>query len=303
MPSAAAKTWPGRSGWDLALVLATLGVLMLPGTLTAQPGAFSRLVPPGENTLPPQALPEEESPQGPLAPFRLRLQSPRADAPRDRAPRSFWEPGHWIPPSGVVAQTLGQALRHELVAWPVVSEPWEQRPWEASFRVAALWGDNIVGQQLRLETDALWEFSLARRWKPYWTWELRWAWSQPDVASYTGVKLPRADAILFDLAARRTVFESQHWRWSLLLGVGGATFSFVDEAGTPLDQTVWQFPLGLGMEYRWDDHLSLNAQLRNHVVLGGGHGLETMHLVSLGLGVEYRFGGSLPSYWPWTPSP
>ncbi|GEM_PF-5299987 len=303
MPLAAERVLPGWAVRGLVLALGALGGLVFPGTIAAQPGAFSRLVRPGESTLPPLALPEKGRPQEPLAPFQLRLQSPRADAPRDWAPRWFWEPGHWIPPSGAVVQTLGQALRHQLVAWPVVSEPWEQRPWEASFRAAALWGDNIVGRELRLETDALWEFSLSRRWKPYWTWELRWAWSQPDVATYTGVKLPRADVILFDLAARRTVFQSQHWRWSLLLGVGGATFSFADEAGVPRDQTVWQFPLGLGMEYRWDDHLSLSMQLRNHMVLGGGHGLETMHLVSLGLGLEYRFGGSVPSYWPWTPSP
>ncbi len=301
MLPAAERVLPDRTGRGLMLVLGALGMLAIPNALAAQQPEFSRLVPPGRNILAPRVFAHP----GPRSPAErtLRLQSPRADAPRDWAPRWFWEPGHWIPPSGVVMQTLDQVLQHELVAWPVVSEPWEHRPWEASFRLAAFWGDNIISKQLRLETDALWEFSLARRWKPYWTWELRWAWSQPKVTTYPGAELPRADVILFDLAARRTVFESRHWRWSLLLGVGGATFSLIDVAGVSRDQTVWQFPMGLGMEYRWDDHLSLTMQLRNHMVLGDGFGLETMHLVSLGLGLEYRFGGSVPSYWPWTPSP
>ncbi len=265
---------------------------------------LARLPSPGVQTVATVAVEPSRVAWPPAEPGRnLRLQSPEPSSRRDWAPRSFWEPGQWIPPSGAVADTLERAAQHRLIAWPVVSEPWEHRPWGASFRLAALWGDNIVDRQLRLETDALWEFSLSRRWKPYWTWELRWAWSQPDVATYTGTKLPRADVILFDLAARRTFFQSHHWRWSLLLGVGGATFSFNDENGVPQDQTVWQFPLGLAMEYRWDDQWSLLLQLRDQMVLGGGHRLETMHLVSLGLGVEYRFGGSLPSYWPWVPEP
>ncbi len=218
-------------------------------------------------------------------------------------PRSLWEPAQWIGPQGHLQQGLQRLAQGRLIPWPVVSQGWQQHPWGMGFRVAALSSDKLIhypdAPDLKLEPDALGELFFHFKGSYPWNWELRWAWARPWVSSYAGARLPRADVIFFDLSARRPVLVSQHWRWSLVGGVGGATFSFADERGIARDQTLWQFPLGAALEYRWDDDLWVVVEFRDQIVLGAGHGLENMHLLSLSVGLEYRFGGSRTSYWPW----
>jgi hypothetical protein len=58
-------------------------------------------------------------------------------------------------------------------------------------------------------------------------------------------------------------------------------------------------PLGLGLKIYQSPWFTIRFDVTDNISFGGGH-VDAMNNFSLALGVEFRFGGKRPSYFPWT---
>jgi hypothetical protein len=88
-----------------------------------------------------------------------------------------------------------------------------------------------------------------------------------------------------------------YWRW----GIGATELDYPTDSGSLRDETLWTFPIGIGIKYPMRRWLAARAELTDHWAIGN-RGVSTQHNVSLSLGLEWRFGAHPRSYWPWHPS-
>jgi len=110
-----------------------------------------------------------------------------------------------------------------------------------------------------------------------------------------------ADVFQVDLNYLRYVWGDSQWRPFWSLGVGLATFHFIDSMGMDYNETLVAIPLGLGLKYLHRPWMAFRLDLRDNVTIAGG-GLDTMQNFTFTLGAEIRLGARPRSYWPWHPS-
>ena len=88
-----------------------------------------------------------------------------------------------------------------------------------------------------------------------------------------------------------------YWR----LGIGATDIDYPTDQGHRRDETLWTFPIGVGLKYPIRRFLAARAELTDQLALGND-GVATQHDLTLTFGLEWRFGAHPRSYWPWNPS-
>ena len=86
----------------------------------------------------------------------------------------------------------------------------------------------------------------------------------------------------------------------ILAGMGMSNIYFTDRLDTSYQTTSLSLPIGLGLKYLCNEHLSLRLDLLDDIALSSNH-VEVQQNVSLTAGIELRFGGSRKVFWPWDP--
>lgn len=89
------------------------------------------------------------------------------------------------------------------------------------------------------------------------------------------------------------------WRPYLLWGVGLSEMRGEDRMSNSFSGTYFAMPIGVGVKFRRHRWLAFRIELTDNIVFPND--FNTVHHLSFNAGLEYRFGGSRRTYWPWVP--
>lgn len=185
---------------------------------------------------------------------------------------------------------------------PLVGTSWLNRPYYAGWFMGTMWGDGIINGQLKQNNDFFGGYRLG--WDPdyYWGVETRLAFAEMNLKTPENVRLSDTnDLFLADVSLLYYPWGDSRWRPYALVGLGFGHFHFQDAAAVGHNATLLGLPIGLGVKYQYRRWLAARFEALDNIAFAND-GLDTMHNVSLTLGVEVRWGVHPRSYWPWQPS-
>ncbi len=184
---------------------------------------------------------------------------------------------------------------------PLFQSSWQNRPLDVSVFVGSMQGDTLIAGFEQQGLNIFGGLRLGWDFDHYWGGELRFAWtSLPLKDQVVSASDQHQDSIFYgDVDLLYYPWGDSRWRPFVFLGAGLATFNFTDAIGARHDETLATLPIGGGVKYMVREWLVLRADLTDNIAFGGNSGLDTMNNFSLTGGVELRFGGSRPSYFPW----
>ena len=225
-------------------------------------------------------------------------------------------PVHGTVPAGVSPQLMPQAPQGSSAPnEPPINESWLDRPVSAGVFVGVVNGspliDDWVGQQQGI-TGGL---RLGYDFNEHWGTELRYAFGaiklydseramavapNSDVNPY---ETRYSDLDLVDASLVFYPWGDTRWRPYFLTGIGLTQLRFQDILGVRYSVTVPDIPLGVGLKFHVSEAAALRVELNDTIIFSGGSGFNAVQDLSLTGGLEFRFGGSRRSYWPWNPAP
>jgi hypothetical protein len=185
---------------------------------------------------------------------------------------------------------------------PMVGTSWLNRPYYGGGELGSLWMTRSVEPSVSDDIDAFGGVFFGCDWDHYWGSELALHWATPELINSAAPDAEPGDSLTL-WSANLMYYPwgdscvRPYWRW----GIGATTLEFPTDAGALRDETLWTFPIGMGIKYPVRRWLAARAELTDHWALGNS-GVATQHNFSLTLGLEWRFGAHPRSYWPWHPS-
>jgi hypothetical protein len=181
---------------------------------------------------------------------------------------------------------------------PLKVGSWPNRPLSAGAFIGNLWGQELVPGQFDQGAGLFGGFRTGWDFDYYWGGEFRIGFAQTAVTDELNGDEWNDHIWLADFNLLYYPWGDSRWRPYFTWGMGGAGFNFHQNDGLGFNDVVFSMPWGVGVKYRLRDWLVARFDLMDNVAFAGA-GLETMHNYSLSGGLEYRFGGNTPSYWPW----
>lgn len=187
---------------------------------------------------------------------------------------------------------------------PLLNASWLNRPYYAGFFLGALNGDTLIPGEINQSVGFMYGFRLGWDYDTYWGLETRLGFSELglDFIDEQSVDGLSADVLLWDCNLVYYPWGDSRWRPYVSLGLGLADWDFLDEDGLRHSDAVVGFPWGFGFKYRQSDWITLRFDFLDNIAFGGKAGFETMNNLSMTGGLEFRFGGTRRSYFPWNPS-
>lgn len=182
-----------------------------------------------------------------------------------------------------------------------VGESWLTRPFYVGGFLGAMFGDELVRNEIDQQEGfyggarAGWDFNRS------WSVETRLASASMPVRILAHEGRDNSDVVLGDIDLLWYPWGDTPWRPYVQFGFGFAKFQYRGSDNNNYDKTVFGLPWGIGFRYRWTPQWSCRVELLDNVAFGGSELIETMHNITLTGGIEYRFGGSHRTYWPWDP--
>ncbi len=205
-------------------------------------------------------------------------------------------------PWGAAEMDDGGRPRHVGRGHPLEGTSWLNRPVDVGGFVGGLVGDDLIQDRIRMHSDFFYGLRIGWDLDYFWGTEIGLGWSQVELSDTLQPPRPApADVFQVDLNYLRYVWGDSQWRPFWSLGVGLATFHFIDSMGMDYNETLVAIPLGLGLKYLHRPWMAFRLDLRDNVTIAGG-GLDTMQNFTFTLGAEIRLGARPRSYWPWHPS-
>lgn len=185
---------------------------------------------------------------------------------------------------------------------PLIRSSWRNHPWSFTPFFGALFVADPMGGQVGADPGPQFGARLGYDLDHYLGWEARLAFASPGI-HYRDALRPQDHMRMFmgDGVLLYYPWGDARWRPYGLFGAGGTTLDFTDLNGRGVNQTALSMPFGVGVKRRWADDAALRLELCDHWILESGD-IDSMHNLSLNLGVEFRFGGRRRSYWPWSPT-
>jgi hypothetical protein len=196
--------------------------------------------------------------------------------------------------------TPNDPARHTGWGNPLTGTSWLNRPWYVGTFVGGMLADDLLRGQVETDSAPIVGMRIGHDFDHFWGWEVRYAYSR--VETFTGAGVPIAEPgreYFVDVALQHYPWGDSRWRPYLLAGIGFVNARYVDDLGQGIDDTALTIPLGFGLKLFQSPWFTVRFDAVDTISFSGSH-LDTMHNVSLMLGCEYRFGGTRPSYFPWT---
>lgn len=186
---------------------------------------------------------------------------------------------------------------------PLQGTSWQNRPLHAGWFFGEMYGDELIADRVDQGKGPFGGYRLGWDHTPQWGYETRLGFAAVDL-DYEQVpgSAPTGDILLWDASVVYYPWADAHWRPYWSMGLGVVNFYAQDDRLQIHDDTLIGMPIGGGMKYYHRNWLALRVELTDNIAFGSGD-LESMHNWSLTAGVEVRFGGHRPSYWPWNPGP
>ncbi len=189
------------------------------------------------------------------------------------------------------------------IGQPLRGTSWLNRPKYAGWFMGILNGGELIKNRVDQNTDLFGGYRFGWDFDHFWGAEARIGWAALNLTNIQGPPSTRTgDVIIADLNVLYYPWGDARWRPYCFMGMGGASFDFVDHNGRGHDDTLFGMPIGLGIKFLTDRRwLVLRAEIADNIAFGDG-GLDTMQNVSFTLGVEAHYGARPKTYWPWHPN-
>jgi hypothetical protein len=194
--------------------------------------------------------------------------------------------------------------RHRGEGEPLVNASWLNRPYFAGFFLGGLEGDTLIAGEIDQSIGFFYGFRLGWDYDLYWGLETRLGFSELglDFVNDPTIVGLSTDIVIWDTSLVYYPWGDSRWRPFASLGIGLVDFDYLDEDALRRSDAVVGIPLGFGLKYRHSDWITMRFEFMDNIALGERADYETMNNLSLTGGLEFRFGGSRISYFPWNPS-
>ena len=195
-----------------------------------------------------------------------------------------------------------RAHRHLGLCFPLEGTSWLNRPLSAGWGAGVLWSDDPQEGHVDLDPGFYGTYRFGWDYDYYWGLEARLAQSTAPTYNRDYNQPDRtADITLGDISVLWYPTGDSRLRPYVLLGLGFQHFNFRDHNFKVVNTSCFSMPIGLGVKYMVSPWFALRLELTENWAVGNDQ-LDMMHNVALSGGVEIRFGGHRPSYWPWNPN-
>jgi hypothetical protein len=292
--------WEDHAAWLASLAFAVAGMLVA-APLAAQTA--------GEAAAPwlAASAPLELLPSPLQRQLDFAAEEPRWPQPDAPGFPEVHDPSHeslpWVPPwlakPWFAYSDPNDPRRHIGLGQPLIGTSWRNRPWFAGAFVGGVMLDDLVSNQIYQNDTSFVGLRLGYDFDHFFGLEGRWAFARPDLATGQGQEIRPASRDYFaDLSLAYYPFGDARWRPYLAAGLGFQTFRFNTPAGQRISETVLEIPLGVGVKYFSTPWFTFRADVTDNLSVGNAR-ISGMHNWSLTAGVEMRFGGVRPSYFPW----
>lgn len=246
--------------------------------------------------------PDDESPIAPLI-------QPSHSAEFSQHPAEHLPPEHWpgeAPAHAYSQQSLLPAWfahtdpndpeRHWGWGDPLVGTSWRNRPWYVGFFFGGVLADDLIDDRVSQNNGAFFGARLGCDFDHYWGIEGRYAFARLNTTNAAGLQFDDSYDYWLDVSILHYPWGDTRIRPYLQAGLGFSTYRFTDTA--VIHDSALTLPLGGGVKYFYSPWCSLRFDVTDNLSFGTGT-LDTMHNLSFTAGVEFRFGGRRPSYFPW----
>lgn len=268
----------------------------------------AQMLPPPQDAVPDLSY-EHNSASWPAGSVETSLAGDAATRPRGLAPWVAEHISDWSPPwpprvfdgLGLVPSRVASGLEpmppqpHRGWGNPLTGTSWRNRPWSVGAFFGGLRGDDITAG-VEQETGLSGGVRLGYDFGHYWGGEVRFTQTEFDVQA--GAAEHSGDEWLLDANWLLYPWGDAQWRPFLSLGVGVSKLHFEDATGRSHRETLFQFPLGVGVKYLFDRWLALRADVTHHFLVGDA-GVDSRDNLSATAGVEIHFGAWPRFYYPW----
>jgi Outer membrane protein beta-barrel domain len=186
--------------------------------------------------------------------------------------------------------------------WPMVGSSWLNRPFYAGAELGPIWMTRGPDSDVRGDTDLLGGLFIGYDWDYYWGSELQYEYATPNLVNHNATPLTRSNRLVtWNYSLMYYPWGDSTLRPYWRFGIGGTDFDVPQPGGPSNDATLLTFPVGIGLQYPIQRWLAARTELTDNYCVEG-HGLNSQHLITWNLSLEWRFGFHKESYWPWNPS-
>ncbi len=187
--------------------------------------------------------------------------------------------------------------RHIGMGQPLIGTSWRNRPWYIGTFIGGVFNNDLIANRVQPNNSSLLGLRLGWDFDHYWGLEGRFAFSNPNTYDGTGNALGDSHNYLVDIELLYYPWGDSRWRPYFTAGMGIATYRFADDQGRSADDSLLSLPVGLGLKYFHSPWFTLRLDAVENFA-AGSRLLDGQANFSLMAGVEYRFGGRRPSYFP-----
>ncbi len=188
--------------------------------------------------------------------------------------------------------------RHLGLGDPLEGTSWLNRPISAGVFAGGIFNSNLINGHVLQNNASLIGFRVGWDFDHYWGTEFRYGFANPNTTDINHVSLGDSNNYMADVSLLYYPLGDTRWRPYGLFGLGQTRFSFKDEFGGDVDNTLFGMPVGFGMKYFATPSLSGRVEFLDNVAFGSGN-IATQNNFSITMGLEYRFGGKRPMFYPW----
>lgn len=212
-------------------------------------------------------------------------------------------PFSWVPPG--IAERVPRLDfgidfpegRHIGRGYPLEGTSWRNRPLHVDVFSGGLFASDLISGDVEQGNGFITGTRLGWDTHHYFGTELRLAMSETSILGTDR----KNDVRFLDVNMLYYPWGDSRFRPYTSLGMGVATFNFVDNNGLGIGETMFHLPIGIGMKYYFRHALSLRMEFTDNIAFGSDT-LDVMNNFSLTAGMELRFGGKRRSYYPYQSS-
>lgn len=189
---------------------------------------------------------------------------------------------------------------HRSIGWgePLVGTSWRNRPWYFGAFIGPIFNGDLIAGHVEQNNTALGGARLGLDFDHYWGIEARFGYANPHISEPDGTPLGVSRNYLADVELLYYPWGDSRWRPYFTVGLGAATFRFTDDQDHVIHESLLSVPLGVGLKYFYSPWFTIRLELMENLAFGS-QTLDNQANFSFLAGVEYRFGGRRPSYFPW----
>ncbi len=266
--------------------------------------------------VPPAALPElgpaNLPPQLQELPPAIEQTQPMYEPPEsldEYATGANIEPEQVTPSETLFSRLKWLGLRHASVdgrnagmGVPLVGTSWLNRPYYFGIDLGTLWITDRVQPDVTRDIDMYGGIYGGWDWDYYWGTELSIQRATPELINEHARDANRGDRMMIYTASLLYYpwgdsLYRPYWR----CGIGEMDIDFPTDSGHRRDESLWTFPVGMGIKYPVRRWLAARAEFADQIGVGNS-GVAAQHDLTLTFALEWRFGAHPRSYWPWNPS-